>query len=117
MPDRALVTASGTLKARKSVSASGRSIRNGSTISRVIARAGAPASAGASAIASRSSEAIVAALSGRWAGTFSSARRTTRSKAATAAPPASGGGGSFTMAWNTWIAVRPSNGGRPASIS
>ena len=38
-PDSEPVIASGTLKARKSISGSGRSTRNGSTISRVIARA------------------------------------------------------------------------------
>ena len=60
-PESELLIASGTLKARKSMSGSGRSTRNGSTISRVIARACGLEPVSTSDRASRISRAIVAA--------------------------------------------------------
>ena len=65
MPVSDIVTASGRLKARKSVSASGRSTRNGRAMNRVIVRAaGAESSAESrSAITSRMAAAIAVAES------------------------------------------------------
>ena len=68
MPERVVVIASARLNARKSVSASGRRIRNGSTTSRVIVCARAVVDSVSRAAAARSSSAIASADSNRSAG-------------------------------------------------
>ena len=92
MPDSDVAIASGRLKARKSVSGSGRRTRNGSTTSRV------------SALGQRRRVVAVDAANGAQllghrvgrgrpsAGRLASARRITRSTAATAGEPVSAGG-------------------------
>ena len=99
------------------MSGSGRSMRKGRAIRRVIARARGAAPVSSSAAARASSSPIASALSGRPSGALASARRTTRSTAATQADPASAGGCSCSVAWNTSAVVRPPNAGRPVNIS
>jgi hypothetical protein len=92
MRESDVAIASGRLKARKSVSGSGRRMRNGSTTRRVSGRASAVALSPSSPFTARSSSAIVSADASRSAGRFAKARRITRSTAATAGEPLSAGG-------------------------
>ena len=117
MPDSEVAIASGRLKARKSVSGSGRSTRKGRTTMRVSARASAGVSSPRTPRTARSSSAIASAEAGRSAGRLASARRITRSTAATAGDPVSAGGCSWSVACRISTAFRPVNAGRPASIS
>jgi hypothetical protein len=84
--------ASARLKARKSVSGSGRRMRKGSTTSRVRVRARTGVSSPLIPATARSSSAIASADAGRSAGFLARARRITRSAAATAGEPVSAGG-------------------------
>ena len=109
--------ASGRLKARKSVSGSGRRIRNGSTTRRVRARASAGVSLPSTLLVPRSSSAIASAEEGRSAGFLARAFRITRSAAATAGEPTRAGGCSWSVACRISTTLAPANAGRPASIS
>jgi hypothetical protein len=92
MRAREVAIASGRLNARKSVSGSGRSTRNGRTTSRVSARASAGVSSRDAPGMARSSSAMASAEAGRSAGRLERARRITRSAAATAGEPVKAGG-------------------------
>ncbi len=119
-PDNAAETASGRLKARKSVSASGRSRRNGNTISRVSATgvgAGiviATVSVDEPAFSACTSSAAVA---GRCAGSFARACRTACSNSGGAVPGASAGGSSYATACRMSTSDGASKAARPVSIS
>ncbi len=117
IPDNDVEMASGRLKARKSVSGSGRSTRNGSTTSRVSACATAAVLSLSTPRAARSSSVMTSADGGRSAGRLANALRMTRSTAATAGEPVSAGGCSYSVACMTSATVRPPNAGRPESIS
>jgi hypothetical protein len=92
MPESDVEMASARLKARKSVSASGRRMRNGRTTILGMGRASVGVSSPAVARTARSSAAIASADDGRSAGFLASARRITRSAAATAGDPVRAGG-------------------------
>ena len=117
VPESDVAIASGRLKARKSVSGSGRSTRNGSTTMRVSACASARVPSLSVLRTPRSSSAIASADAGRSAGRLARARRMTRSTAATEGEPERAGGCSDSVAWRTSPTVFPVNAGRPASIS
>ena len=119
-PDSAAETASGRLKARKSVSASGRSSRKGSTISRV--SDGVDLHRHAIATVSvddpaRSAAANAVASAGRWAGSFDRACRTACSNSGGAVPGASAGGSSNATACRMSTSDGASKAARPVSIS
>jgi hypothetical protein len=92
LPDSDVAIASGRLKARKSVSGSGRRTRNGSTTSRVKACAIVGDEPLSTPRMARSSSAIASADAGRSIGRLAMARRITRSTAVTAGDPVSAGG-------------------------
>ncbi len=92
LPESDVAMASGRLKARKSVSASGRSTRNGRTTSRVSVWAIAWVDPLSMPRMARSSSAIASAETGRSPGRLAIARRMTRSTAATAGEPVRAGG-------------------------
>ena len=110
--------ASDRLNAKKSVSGSGRSTRNGKTISRVMGRAcsASPESEGTSSVWRRS-WAMASAVWYRSSGFLASARWMTRSTAAMAADPLRTGGFSCVIAWITCAMASPMNGGLAVSIS
>jgi len=91
MPASEVVIASGRLNARKSVSGSARSTRNGNTTIRVIGCVIVAVSSSAVGT-SRNSSAIASAVAGRSDGFFARARRMTRSTEATARDPLRAGG-------------------------
>jgi hypothetical protein len=76
-PDNALTTASGRLNARKSIEGSGRSMRNGRTNNRLIARTTTRSFGAAIERHARSSCAMTVALGGRSLGFLDNARRIT----------------------------------------
>jgi hypothetical protein len=92
LPESDVAMASGRLKARKSVSASGRNTRNGSTTRRVSAWAIVGAEPLSMPRMVRNSSAMASADTGRSDGRLAMARRITRSMAATAGDPVRAGG-------------------------
>ena len=92
MPESDVVIASGRLKARKSVSASGLRMRKGSTTRRVSACACAVTASVSTPPAQRSSSAITSADGSRSDGRLASAWRMTRSTAAMIEDPLKAGG-------------------------
>jgi hypothetical protein len=117
VPESEVAIASGRLKARKSVSGSGRRMRNGSTTSRTRARASPRESSPDAPPREARSFAIASADAGRSSGRLASAFRITRSAATTAGEPVRAGGSAWSVACRTSTNVRPVNAGRPASIS
>ncbi len=113
LADNDVAIASGRLNARKSVSGSARSTRNGRTTRRVSGCARAGVAPPSNPSTSLRSSAIAAADAGRSSGRFDSARRMTRSIAATAGDPPSAGGCSCSVACRTSKMVRPPKAGRP----
>ena len=111
--------ASARLNPRKSVSGSGLSSRNGSTMTRVITRR--LSAVGTFDAVTASSPAIDAenarADVGLSAGSLASAASSAASHCSVAVPAGNGAGASYAIACASSMVVLPSNGGRPASIS
>ena len=91
-PESELVTASGRLKAKKSVSGSGRSTCSGKPMSRSMRRGAMRSPEFSSVSTLRTASAIAAAFGKRSNGFLRSARWMTSSIPATAADPTIGGG-------------------------
>ncbi len=115
--DNDTVIASGRLNARKSTSGSGRSTRNGSTTSRLVARAFTTSPASPRDIEARRSVAMSSADGYRSSRALATARWMIRSRSITAGDPISAGGCSCTTACRMSTAEVPPNAARPLSIS
>ena len=119
MPDNAIAIASARLVQRNSFSGSGRSMRNGSTASR-ITRSTAMPRLGVwlpSPSTARSSDANAPESRWRSPRDFASARSITRPSAMCAGEPPSADGRSFITAYIASIGELPANTGRPVSAS